>query len=216
MRSFCALFMVVASAAAFGQAKLIVKINGKPAGQVTVSARIAATGEKIDEISGYTLAGKTRTDIRVLSSFDAKGVPKRKFFASNVAGTSERHQMVATFDGAGARVQFLPAGDGAAQALPFPTDLTAIQVSEFWFIRDHPKPGTTVTSAVFEFDAGGKWTKQVATYVGDVAVSVAGKQVRAHKVTATLGDRSIVEYLDDAGLPYKIVQGTLVYERTNL
>ena len=206
---------IALSSIAFGQAKLAVYEHGKLVGRMTVSVKIAADGSKIDEMSMSRMGQGKAVDLRVISSFAADGTPTRKFMAMSLVGTSERHQTVVTFTENAAHIHFVPETASEDREVPLPRGSQFKQPQEFWFIRDHPDPGASSTSCVFEL-ASGKWIDHVQTFVGDRQIVIGNKTMTAHKITSVMAGRTITEYLDSKGLPLKIEQGDLIFERTGL
>lgn len=214
MRIITSAFVACLAAAALGQAKLTVTRNGKVIGRITVTSKITEDGAKIDEMSmSRTENGKT-VDLRIVSNFAADGKPTRKFMAMSLAGTTERHQVVATFTGEGVHVQVLPSSATSGRDVATPQGSETRQGDEFWFIRDRPKVGMTLSSSVFDLSSGA-WAPRKVTYLGETELTVAGKRVRAYKVRSSIGPVSVLQYLDSRGLPLRLEQGGLIFERIN-
>lgn len=213
MRQIGAFLFSLVSCLSFGQARLTVSRAGKVIGRITVTSKITKDGAKIDEMSmSRTEKGKT-VDLRILSNFAADGTPTRKFMAMSLSGTSSRRQLVATFSEQGASVQVLPSAE-PPQTVALPPDAQIKQLDEFWFVRDHPKVGTTLSSFVFDLGSG-KWAPRKVTYLGDAEIVIAGRKLKAHRVASGIGGQSVMQFLDAQGLPLRLEQGGLVFERTN-
>ena len=213
MRKLFVLLFICANALSMGQAKLTVFRGGKVIGRITMTSKITKDGAKVDEMSMSRTENGKSVDLRILSNFAADGTPTRKFMAISLAGTTERHQIVATFKPEGVAVQVIPSLDPAQTIAP-PANAQLKQLDEFWFIRDHPKVGTLLSSFVFDLGSG-KWSPRKVTYLGDADLVIGGKKVHAHRVSGGIGGQSILQYLDDQGLPLRLEQGGLVFERTN-
>jgi len=83
--------------------------------------------------------------------------------------------------------------------LEYPHRANLGERTRFWFIRDHPRLGETVTFTDFDIKSQG-WVSATTTYIGDEEVTYHGKTILAHKVKTDRGAR----WVDNMDLPYRI------------
>lgn len=195
---FCSAFLGCSVAFA-GELTLSVQMSGM-SGRANLVNKVMSDGSKYVRMS-MVLKDPTGKSVTVLqeSTYDKTGAPVRKLQTVTSAGGSSRQAIVVTFDAGGAYVKIEQGGKTVNQHAPVPAGKRIAATPEFWFVRDHPKPGDVVTYWRFDLNTLG-WVESKSQYHGYRTISVGGKQTRAHLVT--LGNVSA--YVDESGDPYKI------------
>lgn len=140
---------------------------------VTVDLNGQTTSTVVEQFQGKA----TAPSVRIVFSFDAKG---------NASATTY----------AGGRTL-------GTKQMPFPRRGSRKDVSEFWFIRQRPSPGTWSEYYVLDVHTG-KWELNKTTYVGKKPVVIGGKSVMANKLTQTRASGQLTIWLDDRGNPLRI------------
>jgi hypothetical protein len=212
MRTPVLLSLVLLSVAAQAQVKLSLTIGGKTAGTAVLSQHLNADGGKSVELRMEILVTGKKAHLSSQATYDSRGNPVRKFLETIVPGGQVQRQIIATFDAAGANV-VVKTGDGRVTK-KFPLVATAPRdsSSEFWFLRDKPKPGQSVKAYTFNTDTL-EWELTQTTYVGLKAINIRGAKMQAHEIDTEQGDRHVVSYLDEKGLPLVVDDGTIRMER---
>lgn len=206
-----ALLALLVPVAAVAQVKMSVSIDGKPAGTASLTQKQSADGSKSVDVKMDLVSGKQKLTIRSQNSYDKKGNPIRKFMDSNIPGGALQKQLIVTFDGHGANVVQIDGGKRTTRQIPLVDSAPRANPSEFWFVRDQPKPGDQLKSYVFNMDKLA-WELQTTTYKGKKTIKVNGNSVTAHE-TETTGERVTKAFLDDQGLPYLIELGGVTLKR---
>ena len=102
------------------------------------------------------------------------------------------------FGPSGAKVTTMEFGKNSTYRLPYPKVSSFDAPCRFWFVRDHPKPGTTCHYTVLDTTQM-VWQPTASTYVGDEKITYMGQKVSAHKVKS--GES--ISWYDDKGILYK-------------
>lgn len=214
MRTVLALAFVVVSACVQAQVKLALTIGGKNAGTAAINQHLNADGGKTVELRIEIISGGKKVHLSSQATYDSKGSPIRKFLETIVPGGQVQRQAIATFDSAGANV-VVRTGDGRiTKKVPLVPTAPRECLSEFWFVRDKPKPGQTAKSYSFNPDKL-EWELTETTFVGTRPITLRGKKVQVHEIDTVQGDRKVVSFLDDRGLPVVVDDGTMRMERVS-
>jgi hypothetical protein len=207
------LFLIGALTLAAGllqaQVRLYVTLGGKRVGQAVASQKILPDGSKLVQLS-MNLAGPggSTVTLRQESTYSPKGAPIRKFHESLKSSPRERRQVTVTFGKGGAQVVEEVGGKRNLTNVPLVASAPIEANSEFWFIRDKPKPGAT--DKYYHFNVSKmEWELLTTTYGGVKTILIGGKKVKAHEVKSSQG----VAYVDDKGLPYQLQLGQIKLER---
>ncbi len=191
--------------------KLTLKIGGKPSGGVETSQRLTADGGRIVELRLSVHTDTKVVNIHTTSIFDAKGEPVRKVQELS-SSDHEMRVVIASFDASGVTVVVNNGETRETKHIPALKDVTRAEVTGFWWLRDHPKPGDKVVHQAFNMDSLA-WDMTETTFVGDAQITVAGKPWTAHKVKSVVGARETISYLDETGQPLRIEAGPALMER---
>lgn len=210
-----ALLAGIVASQAGGTVEMTITRAGAALGRATVTQRITQDGGKSVEMkSTFTQGGRT-VEVRQFSTYDAAGNPVRKVMDLTEAGQRGKTQIVAGFTTKGVEIVTEVGGKRTPKSAPLPTGGTRANVAEFWFLRDQPKPGTTVSYQAFSVNAL-DWVPAETTYVGPTKIQSGGRSVRAHKVVGKLSGAPFTTFVDDKGLPYRIEEsGGVVFERVS-
>lgn len=179
--------------------KMTVYLSGRVAGTATMLQKIGADGGKSVQLSMELKSETVSITLRQESSYDKAGKPLRKFQETVNATSKTRKTIVVTFDSNGANAVVDEGGKRTVKKIPLPTAVVREDLSEFWFVRDIPKPGAVVKANTINLDTL-TWELVTTTYVGPIEMSIAGKKVKAHKTESSKG----IAYIDDNGLPLRL------------
>ena len=194
---------------AAAQVRLSITNAGKPIGTAAVTQKLLANGDKLVQLTiDMKSPGGKAVTVRSEARYDAKGQPLPQFLETIGANPPTRRQVTATFDAAGARVIVDDAGVRKVSDVPLVDTAPRGDISQFWFIRDRPKPGATVQYYRFDADAL-KWTLMGATYIGPKEITVGKSKFKGFEVR----DGRSVTIVDAQGLPIRIEAGGAVFER---
>jgi hypothetical protein len=192
------------------QTKLQVIVSGRLTGEASFSQKIMPDGSKLVQLTFELRAPDGRTvHVRSESLYDSKGASIRKFLESASDKPRLRRQIVATFDSEGANVVEEISGKRKTQKVALVKAAPRENMSEFWFIRDKPKPGDSVKFYRFDMD-GLSWMLSTIKYVGQKYVKLGKGTVLAHQVVQ---DDEVTAYLDNAGLPIVLEKPGVRFER---
>lgn len=206
--------MTLLAVAAFApaQTKMQVKVRDQVVGTSSLSQHILNDGSKVVEMKMEMTAAKQTVTIRTLSNFTEDGTPTRKFQEAIIPGGKYQKQTVATFDDEGANVVILTDGKRETKKVPLKKTSPHSNASEFWFIRDIPKPGDKVKYFAFNMDTL-EWEVCTTTYIGPASLKVNGRTVAAHKMKTVKEDVETTIYVDEVGLPLRIESPTVLMTR---
>ena len=211
MKAILTAQIVLAASVGFGQAKYSVEIGGKMAGTASLSQKIGVDGVKTVDLKMDLKLTSQKLSIRSQSTYDKHGQPIRKFMDSNIPGGTLQKQLVATFDDRGANLVQMDGGKRTTRQIPLVAAAPRTNASEYWFIRDLPKPGDKVRTYTFNMDLLA-WQLQTTVYRGRKAIKLDGKSIEAHEVE-TIGDRPSKAFLDDKGVPWMVESGSTILRR---
>ena len=181
------------------QAKYQVWVGGKKAGTATLLQKVLADGSKSVQLALDLKGSTVEAKLRAESTYDAKGKAIRKFQETLVPVQKLRRTVVVTFDAKGANATIELNGKRTVKHVPLPETADRADVSEFWFLRDKPKPGQVVKAYNFSIETL-SWSLVATSYVGLVDAMIGGKKVKAHKTQSENG----VALIDDAGMPLRL------------
>jgi len=211
MKRFIFLFAIACAAVSQAQIKMSVEMSGHPVGTASLSQQIRADGGKSVDLRMDLTTGGQKLTVRSQNTFDKAGLPTRKFLESIIPGGKLQRQIIVSFDAEGASIVILDGGNRQTKKAPLISNAPRANASEFWFLRDKPKPGDKCESYVFNTDTMA-WDLQTVVYKGEKTIQVGGKPQRAHEVETT-GVRKATAYLDDKGLPWLIEAGATTMKR---
>ncbi len=87
-----------------------------------------------------------------------------------------------------------------------PPGYSRADVSDLWFSRTRPVPGTTVSSTIFDIEHA-RWQIVETTYTGRKSIIVGGRQVMVNEVVDVRDGNTRLVYLDEKGLPVLMKNG---------
>lgn len=179
--------------------KMTVYLSGRVAGSATVLQKVGADGSKSVQLS-MELKNETVTiNLRQESSYDKTGRPIRKFQETHNVTQKTRKTVVVTFDAVGANAVVDEGGKRTVKKIPLPDTAVREDLSEFWFLRDQPKPGAVVKANTVNLETL-TWELVTTTYKGTQEITIAGRKVKAHRTESERG----VAFIDDKGLPLRL------------
>lgn len=199
MRIWISLLAVCSATLATAQIKMTVIRGGRDIGVATLTQKVQADGGKVVQISMEMKTGDSTVKVRSESTYRSDGSPIRKFQEALVIGQRYRRQVIASFGSNSVNVVTDTNGQRQTEQLSFPDGASLANESEFWFIREVPKVGQSVSSSHFNLDKM-TWAKVSTKYIGPKSIKVNGKTVTAHLMQNTLGS----VYVDDKGLPIRL------------
>lgn len=209
MRHVTIFVSILAVAASWGQeATLRVTTRGSEAGTARCAQKLLSDGSKQVTISMDLKQGGRRVRMRAESVYGKDGRPIRMIQEATDPNGKVILRSVATFVAEGARLQQTSGGQTTEKMVPLSANLPRAATSEFWFIRDAPKPGAV--SSYYSFSVTeGRWNLRNSKYVGPKTVQLGATTYRGH----LLKDDDGTTIVDDQGLPIVIEMGDLRMER---
>jgi len=201
------LLIGILPATAWSQARLVIEDGGRRVGYATISQKLLPDGTKSVEMR--LQIGKTR--LVTQSTFDREGAPTRKFHEI-LEPVADKKRVLVEFDAEGAVITDLGGPDRTPRKAPLVKTGNRKNASEFWFLRDQPKPGARAQAFVFDLNTW-SWDLTTSEYVGKAKGEIAGKMVDAHEVRADRAGGTARMLLDAQGLPILVEQGRLVMRR---
>lgn len=179
--------------------KMTVYLNGRVAGAATMLQKLGADGGKSVQLSMELKSESLAINLRQESTYDKTGRPIRKFQETHNVTLKTRRTVVVTFDAAGANAVIDEGGKRTVKKIPLPETAAREDVSEFWFVRDVPKPGAVVKANTVNLETL-TWELVTTTYKGLVDITIAGRKVKAHRTESDRG----VAFIDAQGLPLRL------------
>jgi hypothetical protein len=211
MKPILTALFIAAIGLALGQTKYSVEMGGKMVGSASLSQKISGDGAKTVDLKMDLKLTSQKLSIRSQNTYDKQGQPIRKFMDANIPGGALQRQLVATFDERGANVVQMDGGKRTTRQIPLVGAAPRSDASEYWFIRDLPKPGEKVRTYTFNMDLLA-WQLQTTVYRGRKIIKVNGKSIEAHEVEI-IGDRPSKAFLDEKGVPWIVESGSTILRR---
>ncbi|MGI8924942.1 MAG: hypothetical protein ACR2HJ_13110 [Fimbriimonadales bacterium] len=178
-------------------------VDGADVGRVWITEKLTESGGKVGQFKMQLIKGPQSVTIIEEAEYNKDARPVRKTFSQEGAGSR-----VATFSAGVVTVVMEAEGQTETKAIPIPTSADVRAQSEFWFLRDKPKPGAK--SIYHRFDMKElAWVKTQVAYVGSGTLKIRGKAVKAHLTKSGPGKA----WVDDHGRPLRIEAGKLVMLR---
>ncbi len=201
------LLLVVGTALA--SVRLYVNVQGKRVGQAVANQKIMPDGSKVVQLSLQIAApGGNTVTLRSESTYSAKGAPVRMFHESVTTNPKTRRTVTVSFSKSGATATEEVGGKRDVNDVPLAPGAPMESKSEFWFVRDQPKPGAV--DKRYRFDVSSlKWELTTATYIGKKSVKIGAKTYAVHEVRSTKG----TAYVDETGMPVKLEMDAITLER---
>ncbi|HTQ09260.1 MAG TPA: hypothetical protein VMI31_04245 [Fimbriimonadaceae bacterium] len=187
-------------------------MNGHPAGYATLGQTIQKDGSKSVELRLELGTGAQKVHITSQSRYDAQGNPIRKFQETVAPAGGINKQVVITFGKEGANVIVLDGDHRTSKSVSLASAAPRASLSEFWFLRDSPKPGQTEETYQFSADSL-QWEIVKTEYRGKKTIDAGGHKIEAYETVTTRGDQETTSYLDEHGLPVLIDQGSVKMEK---
>jgi len=187
--------IIATSTFAQGQAHATVYVNGKAQGSAVITMSLGPNGQLSEKISVISTA--QGGSVTMQSVFSKNGMPilmTAHFGSKMISG-----DIKIDFGQNSAKLTAHTGSQSKTQNLKYPSGSSLNDLSNFWFVRDHPKPGAKCYYTEFDLQRM-SWKALTDTYVGDVTLTYHGKKVTAHKVQNADG----TQLLDDHGIPYRI------------
>lgn len=186
--------------------------DGQPSGKAYLKNLPTEDGGRRTILSLFLGSGAQVVRLRSETVVDREGLPISKSQEVE-SGKSVEHR-TATFGAGFASLVVERSGQLAEpQKVPVDPSLPVKDPSVFWFIRDHPAVGASVSFYSFSIDTA-QWNLNEVRYAGETKVTIEGKEVDAYRViTSRLGDESEALIGHD-GLLLKLSSGSMSIIRT--
>jgi len=195
--------------AASAQVRMFVTMGGKRIGQAVASQKLLPDGAKLVQLSMQITGPNGETvNLRSSSQYDPKGQPTRMFHESITGKAKVRRAVTVTFSKSGANVVEDVSGTRKTKQVPLVASAPWASASEFWFIRDTPKPGQADKRYRFNISSL-DWELTTTTYVGRKMIDLNGKKVTAHELKSNQG----TAHVDGGGMPIRIDLGQIKLEK---
>jgi hypothetical protein len=195
------------AALAPAQIKMNVVVQGANVGTATLTQKLLPDGGKMVQLAMDLKGPGGTVRVRSENTYGADMKAKRKFLES-YPGAGKRRQVIVDFSSDGADVTLEADGSRQKRVVPYPKDAKLENVSEFWFIKNTPKPGDTFKWHSFNVETLA-WELETVQYVGMKTVRVSGRDIRGYEVKAD----KYTAILDSKGLPFLIETPSLRMER---
>lgn len=197
------------AASALSQVRMFVSLNGKRIGQAVASQKLLPDGGKQVSLNMQLAGANGETvNLRSSSTYDDKGYPTRMFHESVTGKAKVRRAVTVTFSKTGAQVVEDVSGQRKTKTVPLVANAPWASASEFWFIRDTPKPGQADKRYRFNVSTL-EWELSTTTYVGRKMVDWNGKKITTHELRSTQG----IAHVDGTGMPVKLDLGQIKLEK---
>jgi hypothetical protein len=209
-RSVAASCVALVSALAASQTDKVTMnafIQGKPAGEATITRAFTRSGETTRTAMTLTQMGQKLT-IDIVSTSNRSGLPLKKI--TKITAQGNTITISTTFGPKGATVVQTP--PGVTKTFPMVTKTTRTDVTDLWFVRVKPHVGQVAKYQSFE-PVQRKWMDVTTTYVGRSTVDVNGKKVPAHLLKQKREGLDATIYVDDKGMPIKTEEPALTLIR---
>lgn len=185
-----------------------VTVRGSEFGTARCVQRLLSDGGKQVTIIMDVRQGGRQVRVRSESVYAKDGKPIRKIQETAGPDGKVLAKSVANFTSEGARVQQTTGGQTKESVIPLDVKLPRAAISEFWFIRDKPRPGATASYYSFSMTEN-RWSLRKTRYVGPKEVEIGGGKFRGHLIQ----DDGGTSVSDDRGMPLVIEAGDLRMER---
>lgn len=209
MRLFAAVSILAIACLAPAQARYDLLVGGKKAGTASLTQSLSKDGIKtLKLILNLNLEGQA---VRVTneSVYTPTGRAVRKFMETTLLGpVARRRNLMVTFTSQGAFVVDARGDERNTIEKPLPENAKLEDASEFWFVRDKPKPGDSVEAHQFDLETL-EWRLQTTKYVGPAQVKIGKRTFEAHELLTSRGPI----FVDDKGLPLLFEMGEMRLER---
>ncbi len=183
---------------------MTISVRDHPAGYATLTQSLQKDGSKnVDLRIELTTANRT-IKLDSQARYDPKGFPTRKF--QETLGGGVNRQVVVTFGAGGATVVTLDSGKRTVKNVSLVSAAPWASLSEYWFIRDMPKPGQTEQTYQFNTDTL-EWELVRTEYRGKKTLTFEGHSIPVYEVVTKRGDKVTTSLLDSKGLPVLVDQG---------
>ncbi len=211
MRALLIATSTLAISLGWGQSvKLQVSTSGLIVGTAVIEQKLLADGGKqVSLTMDLKMPDGPATRSRSESVYDANGLTVRKILTVKVGDRPERRSVV-TFTGNKASLLTPDSDQPLVVAASASMPLKA--ASEFWFIRDQPKPKERVSWYAFD-ETTKSWNLNDAQYLGPKTTDWMGKKTKAHLILMSRSGGKISALVDEKGLPFRIEMGQLLMER---
>lgn len=191
------------------QVKMAVFADNKRIGTATLSEHITQTGGKVVNLGMALGPDGQQVIVRSETTYDAKGSPTRVFQETTSEGKEHyRREVIVSFDDDGANVVLELNGDRSTTHVAIDKGDSRQDESEFWFIRDHPNVGDSVSAYKFNPNTL-KWDFVKTTFHGSRPMVISGHKVEAYVTDSEQG----TAFLDGDGLPLRLELPNAAMER---
>lgn len=209
MRQLALVLLLLATALGWSQeVKLRVMVRGSEVGTARCVQGLLSDGGKQVTISMDIRQGGRQVRIRSEAVYAKDGKPIRKIQETSGSDGKVLTKSVATFTAEGARMIVTASGQTKESLVPLDAKLPRAATSEFWFIRDKPKPGATADYYSFSMTEA-RWVLRKTRYVDQQEVQLGGRKMRGHVIQDDGG--TVIS--DERGMPLVIEMGDLRMER---
>lgn len=190
-------------------ASLATETEPAKATQMTLTRSVLADGRRVTSVSvTMTRSGVTATT-RTETTYQADWTPERMLQQSQVG--EQRVSSSGLWSEAG---MVWRASGQEAKTVAFPAGLSLRAESGGWFWTTKPEVGAKSAFAQFDLISG-QWFLSQVEYRGVQPIVVRGKSVQTHllETDSGRGTGTSVAFVDDRGLPVRLVFGAVILER---
>jgi hypothetical protein len=177
---------------------LTVLKDGQRMGLARYSQSFKPDGSKVVELRLELKQQKQIVYVTTRSEYAKDGSPAHLYQAMSRAGTTYRRQITVDFDAEGAHMVTAEGANRKVKLVPLAANVSRANPSILWVCRDHPKPGTSSKSFVFDIE-GAEWSLEEFTYVG--------VKDRIHRIESEHRGEKVMTSLDEQGLPLQLSIG---------
>ncbi|MFQ3587280.1 MAG: hypothetical protein SNJ74_10560 [Fimbriimonadaceae bacterium] len=207
-RLFGVVLWLAAATLGHSQVQLAVHQGANRVGTARFSQKLLPEGGKLVQISMELEVGERKARIRQETRYNARGEAVRVFqeTVGDQPGTTRR--IIADLSAEAADVVVEQGGNRTTRRVPLAPGAPRENQSEFWFVRDRPKPGDTAEFYSFELSTL-EWRIRRIRYVRATQARLGDRPVPAHELSVEEGR----VLLDEGGLPIRLEMGGLTLVR---
>jgi hypothetical protein len=169
-----------------GEAKVLIKITQDGGKRTDSKLTLKIDGKTLDMHSTQVWAFSGRPTLKIVQTFDAKGVEVKRT-RIDFAATS-------------ATITQLNGAKLSKKTVPIDPKAEIRDLFEFWFLRDEPLKGKPYEYQVFNATSL-KWERAKSTYIGETEKDINGTKMMLRQISQDIGAKHLDVWLDSEGFP---------------
>jgi hypothetical protein len=129
-----------------------------------------------------------------------------------ITGGDADVKIKATLSDDGAKVSLWDGDQKEEKEVPLSTKTSRVDATNFWFKKDKPALGDTVTYQAFDLQEM-KWSDVKLKFVGKAKVKIGDTEIEENEIDRTEGEETTQIYVDEKGDAVLILDGEMRIER---